>query len=377
MRRVHLAATSLLAFALVGCSTLPSASPTIGQVTRPAVLADGRAIAVVDLTESGWDEKAVAPPPQASWSFGDGTIGSEEVLVGDNLEITVFEVGYRLFGAVDGGGRGEGKDPEVAASGVTLPTISVPSDGYINVPYVGPVNALGRTPKAVASEIRDRLRGLSQQADVLVRVASGPMRSVTVGGDVKSPGRIPITAAGERVLDVIAAAGGAGDPPSSLFVRLARDGASEEMPLDAIRAGEAANVRLMPGDVLQLIKRQQSFSVIGAARDVAEVPLAETPVSLVEGLARAGGPIDNQADATGVFVFRYVDGEIGGEPVKVPTIYRLNLLDPRSYFVASRFRMMDDDVVLIANARSAQFAKLVQMLTQLTSPVVTVDVLTR
>lgn len=377
MRRADLAAGALLALALAGCSTLPSASPTIGQVTRPATLADGRAIAVVDLTESGWDETAVAPQQQANWSFGDGTIGSEDVLVGDNLEITVFEVGYRLFGAVDGGGRGEGKDPEVAASGVTLPTISVPSDGYIVLPYVGPVNVLGRSPKAIAGEIRERLRGLSQQADVLVRVASGPMRSITVSGDVKSPGRVPITAAGERVLDVIAAAGGAGDPPSSLFVRLARGGTSEEMPLDQIHAGEAANVRLMPGDVIELVKRQQSFSVIGAARDVAEVQLAETPVSLVEGLARAGGPIDNQADATGVFVFRYVDGEIDGAPAKVPTIYRLNLLDPRSYFVASRFRMMDDDVVLIANARSAQFSKLVQMLTQLTSPVVTVDVLTR
>ncbi|WP_447762566.1 polysaccharide biosynthesis/export family protein [Sphingopyxis panaciterrae] len=344
-------------------------------MTRPTALADGRAIAMVDLTESGWDENAVLPPAQSHWSFGDGTIGSEEVLVGDNLEIVIFEVGYRLFGVVDS--RSDARDPAIAASGAALPTISVPNDGYVNIPYVGPVNVLGRNTKAIAAEIRERLRGLSQQADVLVRVASGPMRSVTVSGDVKNPGRIPITAAGERVLDIIASAGGPAESPSNLVVRLARGGASEEMQLDQLRAGEAQNIRLMPGDVVQLLKRQRSFSVIGAARDVAEVPLADTPVSLVEGLARAGGPIDNQADATGVFVFRYVDRDVDGAAVKVPTIFRLNLLDPRSYFIASRFRMADDDVVLIANARSAQFAKLVQMLNQFTSPVVTVDLLTR
>lgn len=365
----------LLCSMLGGCSVLPSAAPTIGQVTRPAALADGRAITVVDLTESGWDENAVPPPVQSRWSFVDGTVSSEEVLVGDNLEVVIFEVGYRLFGSVDSGG--DAKNPAVAATGAALPTISVPADGYINIPYAGPVNVLGRNTKSIAAEIRERLRGLSQQADVLVRVASGPMRSVTVSGDVKNPGRVPITAAGERVLDIIASAGGPAEPPANLVVRLARDGASEEMQLDQVRAGELSNIRLMPGDVIQLLKRQRSFSVIGAARDVAEVPLADTPVSLVEGLARAGGPIDNQADATGVFVFRYVDSDAGGTAAKVPTIYRLNLLDPRSYFIASRFRMADDDVVLIANSRSAQFAKLVQMLNQFTSPVVTVDVLTR
>lgn len=369
------AATLLLAGALGGCAMLPSAAPTTGQVTKPATLADGRTLNLVDLTESGWTEVQVPTLPSAGWSFTDGTTSSEEILVGDNLEIVVFEVGYRLFGAVDSGSNA--KDPTVSAAGATLPTISVPQGGYINIPYVGPIDVLGRTPQGVAAEIRTRLRGLSQQADVLVRVASGPMRSITVGGEVKAPGRIAITAAGERVLDVVAAAGGPADQQSNLIVRLARAGESQEMPLDQIRAGDAANIRLMPGDVVQLLKRQQSFSVIGAARDVAEVPLADTPVSLVEGLARAGGPIDNQADATGVFVFRYVDTDVDGTVTSVPTIYRLNLLDPRSYFVASRFRMQDDDVVLIANARSAQFAKLVQMLNQLTSPVVTVDVLTR
>lgn len=374
MRMRSAAIGALLAATLGGCSMLPSASPTVGQVTKPAALADGRALDLVDLTESGWSEEDTPIVPSAAWSFTDGTTSSEQILVGDNLEIVVFEVGYRLFGAID---SGDAKDPAVSAAGAALPTISVPADGYVAIPYVGPIDVLGRTPQGVATEIRERLRGLSQRADVLVRVASGPMRSITVGGEVKAPGRIAITAAGERVLDVVAAAGGPSEQQSNLIVRLARAGDSQEMPLDQIRAGDAANVRLMPGDVVQLLKRQQSFSVIGAARDVAEVPLADTPVSLVEGLARAGGPIDNQADATGVFVFRYVDKDVGGTMTSVPTIYRLNLLDPRSYFIASRFRMQDDDVVLIANARSAQFAKLVQMLNQLTSPIVTVDVLTR
>ena len=61
----------------------------------------------------------------------------------------------------------------------------------------------------------------------------------------------------------------------------------------------------------------------------------------------------------------------------MPTIFRLDLSQPTSFFAAQRFQMQPRDVVLIANSRSDQIGKFIQMINQLTSPALTVDLLTR
>ncbi|WP_233503476.1 hypothetical protein [Sphingomonas psychrotolerans] len=61
----------------------------------------------------------------------------------------------------------------------------------------------------------------------------------------------------------------------------------------------------------------------------------------------------------------------------MPVIYRLNMLRPESYFVSQRFAMRNGDVIYIANARSNQAAKLVQIINQLFSPFYGVRELTR
>jgi polysaccharide export outer membrane protein len=100
-------------------------------------------------------------------------------------------------------------------------------------------------------------------------------------------------------------------------------------------------------------------------------------MTLSEALARSGGPLDDKADARGVFIFRYETRNQSGETKLQPVIYRLNLLDPASYFAAQRFQMREKDVMLIANAQSNQIGKFVQMINQLATPALTVDLLTR
>ncbi len=359
-----------------GCAVLPSSAPTARQVNAPAALADGRPVEVIDLTEAGWPKNDDGTKIRESWAFVDGNAATGEILPGDRLDIVIFEIGYTLFGG-ETSVRPGNSDKPVAATGNALPQIEVPASGEILLPYIGRLNALGRNGQSVAAEVKRRMRGLSQQAEVLVTVTPGPIRAITVSGNVKSPGRQVLTVAGERVLDIIAQAGGPTEQPANIFVRLTRGGISDELRLDRVFAEDAANVRLMPGDSIQLIKSIRTLTVIGAAKNVSEVAIDNDNLTLIEALARAGGPIDAQADAKGVFVFRFVSKNIEGTSSWSPTIYRLNMLDPRSYFIASQFDMQDDDVVLIANSRSAQFGKLVQLLNQFTSPIVTAELLTR
>lgn len=358
---------------LSGCASLPASAPTAGQVVRTQ---EGQPVEVRDITpQLAAESNAVSPPAGAELTLGDAPLLGDSVAVGDTLAISIFELGYGLF--TPGGAASDNASNAAAprAGGRALPPILVPESGVIDLPYVGTVRAMNRSTTQLAAEIERRLKGKSQFAQVLVTLERGPARSVILSGDVKQPGRLVLTATAERLLDAVALAGGpAGRVPDTL-VRLTRDGITQELRMDRLTPDSQANVRLAPGDRIELVRNARTFTVLGAAQTVSEIAFESDRLTLIEALSRAGGPTDDKADPTGVFVFRYeprADGS-GEQPV----IYRLDLLKPQSYFAAQRFLMREKDVVLIANARSNQLGKFVQLLNGLTAPAVLLDVVTR
>jgi len=109
---------------------------------------------------------------------------------------------------------------------------------------------------------------------------------------------------------------------------------------------------------------------------VSEVPFQNTRVSLAEAMARTGGPSDQQADPTAVFVFRYEPSAADGSPLEgaKPVAYRLNMMEAQSYFLAQRFEMRPRDLIYVANARSNQPSKLLQVLNLFFQPFYTAKV---
>jgi polysaccharide export outer membrane protein len=366
-----------LLIALSGCATLPASAPTVGQVLQSRSVA-GHPIEVIDLVNLPTPaSKAVPIVETTPWLIGNAPAWSGQIARGDTVSVTVFEVGYGLFSSPPTASDVTRAPAAPSAAGHTLPALEINEAGEIDLPYIGHVRVAGATAEEVSREIEGRLQGYSQHAQVVVSVARGPGRTVLLSGDVRQSGRQPLSAAGERLLDAIAQAGGPSNRAADTDVVLNREGQSATIRLDRLQIDSRENVRLAPGDHIALRRNVRSLTVLGAARTVAEVPFDSDQLTLAEALARAGGPLDERADATGVFVFRYVTRTVGGEDIAVPTIYRLNLLDPRGYFIVQRFTMQEKDVLLIANARSAQFAKLVTLLNQFVSPAITVDLLTR
>lgn len=51
-------------------------------------------------------------------------------------------------------------------------------------------------------------------------------------------------------------------------------------------------------------------------------------------------------------------------------VYRLNMKDPRSYFVAQRFQVHDKDLVLISNARANMILKMLNMIGVAINPII-------
>lgn len=154
------------------------------------------------------------------------------------------------------------------------------------------------------------------------------------------------------------------------IVRFTRDGKTLEERLSFIRAGTTDDLAMAPGDHVELLKRPRSYTVFGAVQKASQQNFETGEVSLAEAIARAGGPNDSVADAAAVYLFRF-DGIPDATDTARPRVYHLNMLNPASYLLAQRINMRDKDVLYFANAAANQPSKLIAVINQLFSPVVT------
>jgi polysaccharide export outer membrane protein len=353
--------------ALSACASLPSSGPTARDVVRGAQDDHSKlAMQLVDIDPAVVDHEqsgVMSGHSLATLDASSSMTSNNVVGPGDQLDIALFEVGVPLFGA------SRSSPGEVSGSSQVqrFPTITVGQSGTIRLPYAGTIAVVGRTPAEIAEAIERAYRGKSQSPQVLVTIRGNLSDTVIVSGDVRKSGRVELTAQRERLLDAIATAGGSVAQTQDMVVRVTRAGRQAEERLDRVRAGSPDDLILAPGDRIELIRQQQTFVVLGASSRVSQISFDQSNLTLAEAVARAGGPNDTAADPRSVFLFRYTASPEPGQPPR-PTIFRLNLIDPASYFLAQRFAMRDKDVLYISNAATNRPAKLVSIINQLFSP---------
>lgn len=218
-----------------------------------------------------------------------------------------------------------------------IPEQQVGSDGAISVPYAGRVPAAGRSPEDVQKTIEARLAAKALQPQALVIIKKSDANAVTVTGEVVAGAKIPLSPGGNRLLEVIAAAGGVKAPPHETFVRLSRGGITATIPFGQLVSNPAEDIYAQPGDVLTIVRAPQTFSVFGATGRNAEIPFDTARLTLGEALGKSQGLRDDLAKPEGVFLFRYepnsvvraLDQPIGGGTTSTvsPIVYRFNLRD--------------------------------------------------
>jgi len=369
-----LSALSALAL-LAGCAALPSSGPTASEIRRGEKDQNELGFTILDidgpLVQKINDEAAAADAAQPTLSSLAQDGRNDVIGPGDDLSIGIYEVGVSLFGSSEGSGGVI--DP--AARAQTFPDVLVNGDGTIKLPYIGSLKVAGHTPEEVQAMIVRGLKGKSQSPQALVTIKTNIATTVYVAGDVHQPGRFNLSLQRERLLDAIALAGGATNSAEDTVVRFNRGTKFLEERLGRIRSGAADDLVLIPGDRIELLKRPRSFISLGASGKVEQTDFAVGDLSLAEAVAREGGPTDAVADPSAVFLFRYTPA-MPGQPEK-PVIYRLNMLQPASYFLAQRFAVRDKDVIFIANAAANRPAKMVNIINQLFAPFVTARALTR
>jgi polysaccharide biosynthesis/export protein len=368
---------SLAGVVLGGCSTLPTAGPTTGQVVDQAVKDDQARFDIVDVDNNVVSALLAQPAESFQNRFRQyGKPPDPKIGIGDAITVTIWEA---AGGGLFGGGTTTGVSP--GSRSVTIPDQVVARDGAISVPFADRIHVTGQSPLEVQHTIEQRLAEKAIEPQVLVNITRSITNTATVSGEVVSGARVPLSVNGDRLLDLIALAGGARSPVYETFVRLSRNGVTATIPMEQLVSEPAENIYTWPGDVLTLVRIPQTFSVFGATGQNMQVTFGAEKITLAEALAKAGGLQDLRADPAGVFLFRFeppaVVGALKASALATgpggssPVVYRLDLSDANSYFFAQRFPVEDKDVIYVANARLNELQKFFTLLNTITGPVIT------
>lgn len=367
------------ALAVSGCSILPQNGPTTRSIVDGADVATAEGVftryELIDVDPSVVEALRSRPLDSLLATFGDRRPSVEPVIgVGDSIAVQVWEAGS---GGLFSGPLTADRFSSGSKSAL-IPEQVVGRDGAISVPYAGRIQVAGRRPQDVQGLVENELQGKAIQPQVLVTVTRPISQSVTVTGEQTGGARIPLSTRGDRLLDVIAAAGGVRGAVNETFVRLSRGPSTMTVPMTAVVNSPRENIFMRPGDVLTLVKDPQSFLALGAVGAPTEVPFAADGISLSQALARARGLLDTAADPEGVFVFRYEPASLvkrlrPQSPLTVtklvPVVYRINMREAQGLFLTQAFRMRNRDLVYVSNAPFAEVAKVIAVFTQVAAPV--------
>ena len=142
---------------------------------------------------------------------------------------------------------------EVYKDAALSQNVQIRPDGKITLPYVGDIAAAGMTPTALRDSIAQALKEYIAAPTVTVMVVETQPQTVSVLGEVNSPGVHPLKHQ-MTVLDVLAAAGGFGDFANTKNILIKRNTKNGVETLrfnykDAIKP-DAKPFYLQPGDII-------------------------------------------------------------------------------------------------------------------------------
>ncbi|MGX5844180.1 polysaccharide biosynthesis/export family protein [Mesorhizobium sp. ArgA1] len=344
---------------LVGCQVVPGAGPDASTI----LAASGKSgpeqrrsnAAVFDVVDiDGYSSRLVADYSSQIFSkrFGiGGPLNTAVFGVGDRVRVIIFEASDTgLFSTKD-------------SKQMSL-DLEVQPDGNVPIPYAGLIRFAGRTPEQTRKSILAALSGKAVEPDVIVTSLGTDSRVATVTGSVKASAQVPLNLNGNRLMDVIAKAGGPVDPPYETYVTLTRGTRTATALMKTIIESPTNNVFIQPNDQIFVSHDPRTFTMLGQTTSNNRIAFGANDLNLLEAIALAGGGNDRNVSASGFFVFRYEEEGIvrtllGGKRFdelvskgltpnkdgKYPIVYRLDMNRPDSLVNGQTFQVKNRDVI--------------------------------
>jgi polysaccharide export outer membrane protein len=383
LKRSGLSLLAIVVAALLpACTLLPGTGPTSdavnGNATAGLRSTTSLPYALVDVSADTIGFLSQPNLISFKGEFPDKRPKPNQVIgVGDVLDVSIFE-------AAPGGlftpGQASGARP---GNFVTLPSQAVDQKGSIYVPYAGEIPSAARTIPEIQQAIVARLRNRAIEPQVVVSLNTQHSSVVSVLGDVNTPGVEPLNSVGERLLSLLARAGGPKFEAIESYVTLQRDGKRVKVLLSRVVHDPSENIFIRPNDVLFVTHEAPTFTALGALNQNvfgfnSEISFDVETLTLAQAMGKAGGLADQQSDPSEVYVYRYEDRhfleKLGVDTTRfvfdaIPTIYHLNLRDPSGLLLASGFQMRTKDVMYVANAKVVDYYKFLTLINNTTTAV--------
>lgn len=335
-----------LALGVSACTALPGDGPWMGGAQGTST--EALPFDVIDLTPTtvvGYRTQAVDKPSTTSNLSAGLRVA---VAPGDSLKVRIFE---RYAGNIF---------PTVSSQSSDLGVQRVAEDGTISVPFVGSVQVAGLDLPQIERRIVQQLGNKAQDPEVIVEFDTVRGQTAVVSGDVKKPGRVSLLEGVRTVIDAINQAGGpngvqgATSSANALQVVVRRQGqVILTIQYSDLLAG--GDIPVQKNDEIVVRVNTRVYTVLGAVQKSGNVELSKHDLTLLEALGNVGGLADARANKTGVYVFRM--GDLLTNPTARARVFRLDLFQPVSIFVAQQFGVQARDVIYVTNAPLYEYDK--------------------
>jgi polysaccharide biosynthesis/export protein len=332
---------------VAACTALPGDGPWMGgaQTTSTEALP----FDVIDLTPTTVVGYRQPPTPDKPTTTTSSLSPAQRLTVapGDSLRVRIYErYGGNIF-------------PTIQGQSADLGIQRVAEDGSIKIPVVGVVRVAGLDLNQIEARIIQALGNKVQEPEVIVEFDSPRTHTVMVSGDVKNPGRISMLEDVRSVVDAINKAGGP---------IVSQTGTANQLQVVVRRNGQViltsqfsdllagSDIAVQKGDEIVVRPNSRVFTVLGAVQRSGNVEMTKYNLTLLEALGQVGGLSDARANKTGVYVFRM--GDLETNPTARGRVFRLDLFQPVSIFVAQQFGLQARDVIYVTNAPLYEYDKI-------------------
>jgi polysaccharide export outer membrane protein len=235
---------------------------------------------------------------------------------------------------------------------------TVASDGTIFFPFVGRMQAAGKTVTDIRSELAARLVPYIRNPQVDVRVLSFRSQKVQVTGEVKLPGPLAISDVPLTLVDAITRSGGSTSIADIQRVRLTRNKQLYVLDANSLldRGDTRQNVMLQAGDIINVPDREDSrVFVMGEVKNPQTVSMLRGRLTIADALTQATGILDTDANPRQIYVLRGMK-----DHPTTPEVYRLDMTQPNAIMLSSQFQLQPLDVVYVGTALSTTFNRIIQ-----------------
>ena len=350
----RLGATLAFALTLSGCVFAPGQHMRSSALARDHEPVGNDNIELIPITpkliamDRATRDIPTLPAALTSYQPGPYTIGA-----GDVLYITVWDHPELTVPA--------GPQQQLNAAGRP-----VQSDGTLFYPYIGTVDASGKTPSELRALLATKLARYIEAPQVDVSILTYASQRVWVTGASRQAATVPLTVTPLTLGDAISQSGLDATQADLSGVRLTREGVTYSIDLDRLgrQGGGATNIFLKASDHLYVpyLDRKEVF-VVGEVNQPGAMSFKTSDISLSQALGRARGLQQSTSNGNAVYVIRG-SNDLQNAP---STVFHLEARSPAAFAVASQFELLPGDVVFVGAAGVTRWSRFVNQLLPFTS----------